>query len=554
MEGALFIDARQIPNGTRIDGDLCIVGGGAAGISIALQFINKPFKVILLEGGGTNSDPATQSLYTGEVVGLSCFRPDLSRSRFLGGSTNCWGGWCRPLDPIDMESRPWMPNSGWPISRDELQPFYRRTHDLLKLGPFEYNANFWDTELNDNSIGFLPLKSERLLNIVCQLSPPARFGQLYGETLKAASNIDVYLHANVTELETDPASTSVVAVKAASLSGNRFVVEPRTVSISAGGIENARLLLASNRYRQAGIGNEHDVVGRYFMDHPTTRMGKIQLADQNRHRRLYDNSLAHTRRRVKLPHLNIAAHIAPSPETQRQNELPNSRTYLVAEYFKSMSTSYKALRQIRQTLGDRQKFGVPIGEAIKEVRSALPVLLRQAPQLALAILDNRYNPAFVSRQFQIETIIEPVPNPASRITLSPVLDRLNMPTVRVDWQLTELDAQHFRKVQQLVTDDLQKDGLIVVKDPESQVGENWPASVEGCWHHMGTTRMHADPRQGVVDSDCRVHGMSNLFIAGSSVFPTVGSDNPTITLVALALRLADHLETALAKPQLRRAS
>ena len=246
--------------------------------------------------------------------------------------------------------------------------------------------------------------------------------------------------------------------------------------------------------------------------------------------------------------------LAPSQEVQREESLPNSRTYLVAQYFQSMSTSYKVLKQIKQTLGDRQKFGVPLSEVIGEIKSALPVLLRQAPQLALAILDNRWNPAFVARKFQIETIIEPVPNPDSRITLSSTRDRLGTPTVRVDWRLTSLDAQNFRKVHNLVTDELKKEGLITVVDEERDVAENWPASVEGCWHHMGTTRMHQNPSKGVVDSSCKVHGMSNLFVAGSSVFPTVGSDNPTITIVALALRFAEHLELALAHTELRRAS
>ena len=322
-----------------------------------------------------------------KIVGHSCLRPDLSRSRFLGGSTNCWGGWCRPLDELDMEGRPWIPNSGWPINRAELQPYYRRTHDLLKLGPFEYGEEYWADELSSESVSFFPLKGNRLHNVVCQLSPPARFGQLYGGALRRAFNINVYLHANVTELDTDNAGNSITAVKVGCLDGGRFEVAPRIVVLCAGGIENARLLLASNRIKRSGIGNEHDVVGRYFMDHPTARMGKIYLADQNRYRRLYDNSLAHTRRRVNLPHLNIAAHVAPSQEIQREASLPNSRTYLVAQYFQSMSTSYKILKQIKQTLGDRQKFGVPLSEAIDEIKSGLPALLREAPQLALATLD-----------------------------------------------------------------------------------------------------------------------------------------------------------------------
>ena len=541
----VIIDARKIPTDARISTDLCIVGAGAAGISIALQFIGSPVKLTLLEGGGMKPDPATQSLYAGEVVGIPSHRPDISRSRFLGGSTNCWGGWCRPLDELDMENRPWIPNSGWPIDRRELHPYYGKTHELLKLGAFEYGERYWAAELAKDSVGFLPLSSKRLHNIICQLSPPARFGELYGSALKAASNVSLYLHANVTKLETDCTGNSVEAIKVASLDGARFIIVPKFVVLCAGGIENARLLLVSNSVRQAGIGNEHDVVGRYFMDHPSTRMTKVRLANQNRHRVLYDNSLA--LRRMSTRPLNIAAHLAPSESAQREALLPNSRTYLVAQYFQSMSKSYSALKQIRQTLGNRRKFGVPLSEVIKEVKNGLPFLLRQAPQLALAVLDNRYNPAFVPRTFRIETIIEPVPNAESRITLSSTLDRLGTPIVKIDWRLTDLDREHFSKVHHLVTSELEREGLIAILDEERHIETEWPASVEGCWHHMGTTRMHANPRQGVVDSNCRVHGMSNLFMAGSSVFPTVGSDTPTITIVALALRLAKHLEGVIAK-------
>jgi hypothetical protein len=199
----LFFDARQLPAGARVGADLCIVGAGAAGISIALQFVGRPFKVVVLEGGGFKSDPATQSLYSGEVVGLPCVRPDLSRSRFFGGSTNCWGGWCRPLDEFDMEVRSWVPDSGWPISRYELQPYYRRTHELLKLGPFEYTEKHWGPKLANDSVEFFPIKNGPLENRICQLSPPARFGEFYGPTLKTANNIEVFLHANATGIDTD---------------------------------------------------------------------------------------------------------------------------------------------------------------------------------------------------------------------------------------------------------------------------------------------------------------------------------------------------------------
>lgn len=541
----MFIDARGVSSSAVIDADLCIIGAGAAGITLALQFVGRREKVVLLEAGGFKPDSATQSLYSGEIVGLPCTRPDLSRSRFFGGSTNCWGGWCRPLDDIDTEERPWIPNSGWPITRAQLQPFYEKSHGLLQLGPFDYREANWTNELASHQVRFFPLDDSPINNNVCLLSPPARFGRLYKDKLQHASNVHVFLHANVTEIQTDDTASRVIAVEVTTLSGSRFVVAPKVTTLCSGGIENARLLLASNKVQTAGLGNTHDNVGRYFMDHPSTRMGVVRLQDQQGHRRLYDNSLALTRRRVNLPHIRVAAHLAPTEQSQRELSLSNSRTYLVARYFHSVSESYKTLKAIRQAVRNGERFGVRVKETATQLASALPKLMLDAPQLTLALLDNRLNPNFVKRSFQVETIIEPVPNPDSRITLSGKRDRLGLPQVRVDWRLTEDDKRHFKGTHDLVTSELSKKGAVLVADEEGEIADRWPESVQGCWHHMGTTRMHQNPKKGVVDAECRVHGIHNLFVAGSSVFPTVGSDAPTITIVALALRLAERLQVLL---------
>lgn len=541
----MFIDARSLPNATNLDADLCIIGAGAAGITLALQFIDRSTKVVVLEAGGLKSDAVTQSLYAGEVIGLPCVRPDLSRSRFFGGSTNCWGGWCRPLDEIDMLERPWIPNSGWPITREDLQPYYEKSHYLLKLGAFNYDQSSWVDELASSQVTFFPLTDSSIDNTVCLLSPPARFGVLYRERLKNAANIRVILNANVTELHTDEAASTVTSIDVATLSGNRLSISPRATVLCSGGIENARLLLASNRVQKAGLGNGRDVVGRYFMDHPSTRMGVARLRDQRHHRRLYDNSLALTRRRVNLPHIRVAAHLAPTEGTQRQLSLANSRTYLMARYFHSVSQSYQRLKAIRQSIRNGARFGLQMKEVVGQTLAALPGLLLAAPQLAVALLDNRFNPDFVTRDFQIETIIEPIPNPDSRIMLSDRRDELGVRKVRVDWRLTEQDKRNFEDTHDLVVSELEKRGAVLVADKEAHVAARWPETVEGCWHHMGTTRMHLDPGKGVVDAQCKVHGVDNLFIAGSSVFPTGGSDTPTITIVALALRLAERLQAEL---------
>lgn len=228
--------------------------------------------------------------------------------------------------------------------------------------------------------------------------------------------------------------------------------------LACGGIENARLLLLSSRVQSTGLGNGNDFVGRYFMDHPRFRWARVRLADQRRYRRLYDSSLALTRRRVHCQDLRVAAHIAPTEQLQRDARLPNSRTYMVANYFASVSAAYGVLKVLWHRMHDREKFGVPLSNVLKEAAQNLPLLVRHAPRACLSVLDNRLNPEFVRRQFHLVTICEPVPNPDSRVTLSSERDRLGLNQTRLDWRLSELDRQHLDATCRLVHREMEGPG------------------------------------------------------------------------------------------------
>jgi hypothetical protein len=148
-------------------------------------------------------------------------------------------------------------------------------------------------------------------------------------------------------------------------------------------------------------------------------------------------------------------------------------------------------------------------------------------------------------EVKFQTIVEAEPNRDSRVTLSSQKDALGMNRVRVDWRLTELAKRTFDRTVTLLAEEMERTGVADVQLDEPLEGKPWPAQLEGTWHHMGTTRMHDSPKQGVVDRNCRVHGMSNLYVAGSSVFPTVGANFPTITIAAMTLRLSEHVLKAL---------
>ena len=246
------------------------------------------------------------------------------------------------------------------------RPYYRHAHTLLELGPYEYPEAYWQSELARQRVSLFPIQGDDMVNVINQLSPLTRFGQVYLTRLAQAPKLRVFLNANVTELQANVTASMVDCVQVATLDGVRFSVSSKLVVLACGGIENARLLLVSNGVQSAGLGNGNDLVGRYFMDHPRVRWTKVRLGDQRKYRRLYDGSLALTRRRVRSRDLRLAAHLAPSFTQQREARLPNSRTYLVANYFASVSATYGVLKVMWHRMHNRKKFGVPLATVALE--------------------------------------------------------------------------------------------------------------------------------------------------------------------------------------------
>jgi choline dehydrogenase-like flavoprotein len=501
----MFIDARTLPEGTTVQADVCIVGAGAAGIALARELRGGPFRVCLLESGNLEFNDETQSLYKGELAGQLYMPLTTARQRFFGGTTNHWGGWCQPLDDIDFEARDWVPHSGWPFGKSHLRPFYERAQAILEIGPFAYDSEDWDA----GSARHLPFRDGRVITRMVQFSPPTRFGQVYRDAIGGTDTISTYLNANVTEIETNGDGRLATRLHVACLQGNRFSVSARIFILAAGGIENARLLLMSNKVQKAGLGNHHDLVGRYFMDHAGLKGGTILLADPNTSTALYVH-------RVRGFHKK-------SPPTQRKEqslmgELMLTPTAMRAERLANFSAVLESTSSLESAKGDG--FLTPLYDVIKNVNRRF------------------FKPPLIMRN-----IIEPIPNPESRVSLIDERDRLGQNLVRLDWRLSSQDKHTIKRSQEIIGAELGRAGLGRLMVFDEAV---WPASLErGLAHHMGTTRMHIDPIKGVVNENCRVHGIANLFVAGSSVFPTYGYAPPTLTIIALALRLADHVRTLL---------
>ena len=488
----MLTDAREVPPGTVVEREVCVIGAGAAGITLGLELAGAPFRVALLESGGFEPEAETQDLYRGRIHGREYHPLHEARTRRFGGSTHCWTGLCRPLDAIDFEAREWVAHSGWPFGLEALRPFYARAQRICLLEDFVTDGSTWASAERP----VLPLPGDLVETRNLQVAA-SRFGEVHRSAITSAANLDTFLHANAVELRTNEAGTLVEGVRVATLSGGEFELRARIVVLAAGGIENARLLLASNRLRPSGLGNDHDLVGRFFMEHPHFTAAAFLPARADLALELYH---PHPRGRV-----SNQAVLVPTAAVARRDRILGFWAVLASE-------------------------------------GTLPGFERSLARTVHALDGGAGDPPL--RAVFLLAAGEQVPNPHSRVRLIEERDALGMPRVQLEWRLSELDKRSMLRAHQLLARALGRAGLGRLQILVSEDDAEWPEGMSGGRHHMGTTRMHEDPRQGVVDAHCRVHGVANLHVAGSSVFPTSGSAGPTLTLVALAIRLADDLKRA----------
>lgn len=534
----MILDSRSLDNGVNLTAAVIIIGGGVAGITMALELEAKNIDTILLESGGRTPDDATRDLYRGESTEIPYRFADGCRSRFLGGSSNCWGGWCRPLDDWDFEKRDWIAHSGWPIDANDLGPYYPRTHRFLELGPFNYDIGEFEKAIGKADVRRMPLPTGRVWDSISQFSPPTRLGKRFGAELERATNVRTYLYANVIDIEISSDARDVRRLHCRTLSGRTFTATGRLYVLATGGIENARLLLASNKGCAKGVGNQYDLVGRYFMEHPRIYSGSLQFRGAWHRNKLFDFKYHYQNNAVAASGTRIAAALSLSRETQERERVTNARVWFCSIFPGDNSESSRALIRIKRRLEDR--------EPPETTLTGDVMTLASHPINTIGFIIARFHKLrALVRDVTFHAIVEPEPDPEARVTLSADhKDALGLPRVRVGWKLSQMVRRTFDRNFAIIGDELRQAGVAeVTLGPKLEGGTTWPDTLdpEGTWHHMGTTRMHDSPRHGVVDRNCKVHGMDNLFIAGSSVFPTAGSNFPTQTIVALSIRLSEHI-------------
>jgi choline dehydrogenase-like flavoprotein len=534
-----------------VETDLCIIGAGAAGIAIANSFIGSSVRICLLESGGLGGEQRSQELYEGSSSGHIEFDPGNSRMRVFGGSCNLWGGGCIPLGSDDLKPRDWVPHSGWPIGYTDLEPYYERARSFCQLGDIAFTEG---TFTAPTARPVLPFDEDKLINPLfarCAIL----FGDAYREALDRAPNIKVLLHANLLELIPSDDGVHVQEAVIGSLSGQRNRVRARHYVLASGGIENARLMLLSNSVVPEGLGNQRDVVGRYFMDHPSGTLGTLTADESHRVTQPYERL-----RGKNAP--SSFPEIALSHEYQRTQRVLNGRVHPFGVEG-PLPRGIRALRELRTALrktvqDENALLEARLSEALRnapagEVIAAPSSIGLTALKLGLGVGDIARavvhkladRPAVSNSHVELVGYFEQAPNPDSRITLGKETDTLGQRKVCVDWRLTPLDHHTYSTSARLFGEELARscNGHFALA-PWLADGNAKP-EIHGTAHHIGTTRMSDDPATGVVDRDCKVHGMDNLHIAGSSVFPTGGWAFPTFTIVALSLRLADELRSLL---------
>jgi choline dehydrogenase-like flavoprotein len=505
----MFIDGRSLPAGEALDADIAIVGAGAAGVTLARALKDSGLRVALIESGGLEWSEEAQDLAAGELGPQTYAAPDAVRLRYFGGTTGHWGGWCRELDAVDFEKRDFIPLSGWPLTKADIDPWYAKAQPILQLGsPQRYAESEPIAKLANAK---LPIARDGDIEpILFEFSPPTRMGEVYRAELEQSA-VQTLLNTTVTDIELGNDAKTVTTLRLSRDGGAPLSLKARHVVLATGALSNAQLLLSADSQVRGGLGNGNDQVGRYFTDHPiligyaatlaldASAGGPFAFADihaANRRWRLaFQPSEAY---RVRAKRLSCLITIEPPGPA-----------------FDPATGAFDR--------SDPKWFGPP------ETVNALAALNATGPV----------------RLHVLNAGIETRPNPDSRVTLTGTRDRFGMRRLKVDWRLSDTDLEDYLANLADFAKALARTGTALLRIPPD-ARERWPQETSWGHHNLGTTRMGDDPKTSVCDRDGRVHGFANLWVAGSSLWTTPGAANPTLTIVALALRLADKLKAEMA--------
>jgi len=494
--------------------DVCIIGSGPAGISLALH-LRKDLKILLLEAGDREYTEESQDIYKGKNVGHEYFNLEDCRGRWFGGSSNLWGGWCGTYDEHDFEKKDFIEYSEWPISKKDLDPYIERAKILFGITEEKKPMiKGWDDVLSG--------RNEYIEGFTIWMPDPSYFIRTNGPKIESSSNVTCYLNANVTDIKLNANLSHVTSIEVQNYQDKKFDVRAKIVVLAAGGIENPRLLLNFNKQCKKGIGNDHDMVGRCFNEHPHADIGYYILEDH-----MIDRALS--------SHRSFNRHFV-QPTEKFYNE----------EDILHVGLEIKPKEIVEE---DRSRAGFK--KMIKDIICSSDWLLEMANKYHKYKIQC-YKSDYEKSNGVIKVATESAPNPASRITLGEEKDRFGLRRLILDWQTLEIDKYSVKRTALKFGELMARKNIGRIKldkwllDDDVKNFPGFPHRVGGP-HHMCTTRMSSSPKDGVVDANQKIFGIDNFYIAGSSVFSSGGYMNPTFQIVQMSLRLADHLNDVVSK-------
>jgi choline dehydrogenase-like flavoprotein len=501
----------------RFAADICVIGTGAAGLTLASVLLHSGASVIMLESGGFDHEDDVQRLNRCETDRLLFEGAFRGRTRGFGGSTTCWGGQLLPLEPLDFARRDWVEHSGWPITHGEMDPYYRRALSFAGSDGLNFDSDVCVALGREN-----PFDPQVVRYYFSKWSPHPRFGDVMADALRASERVRVFLHATATRLQLDGAGRRVAAVHARNGSLDEYVFSAPIVVLATGGIETARLLLANRDQARGGIGNANGIVGRFFQDHPSLLVGTVRAENPEQMRRHFATAA--------VGGLQVTPRVSLQPAVQQADRSLNASAYVGFDYPRMLLRRAMVLNLAR-AVGVEQRGARNLVDAARLLAGPTVHLHRQGRRIG------------TDAQFTVTVVTEQEPCAESRITLSRRTDRFGLPLARISWHTTAKTWDTVRRFSRALVREFDRAGLGRLDLAPHITADRayWRVFPHDLYHHMGATRMGVSPATGVVDENCRVFGLENLFIASSSVFPTGGHSNCTLTIMALALRLADHL-------------
>jgi choline dehydrogenase-like flavoprotein len=551
----VLTDGRGIPADSVLLTDLCIIGAGPAGQSIVRELTGTGIQILLLERGEVRDQAALDLATVLEFESPNFLFLQHELHNQFGGMSGIWNtrlpdgvtpaARYLPLDPIDFEARSWVPNSGWPITFDEMAPYYDRARILCGVKPFDFHGPFPEA-------GRTPLSTPlgELVTRLDQLGPATTFTHLQLPEITKSDQVQLVTNAIAVELASaDGSEDGMATTSVRTLGGAGFTIRSRFVVVAGGSPENARLLLNSTGQHSTGLGNHFDNVGRYFMDHPRILLshGSYSPKGSTKAMDLYE---PHT-----VDGQVLSGKLKLSEAVLRREEMLNGNAQFMP-YHRSVS-QLEAARSARVVLSAIRQRGELTG-----VSKHLAKAIRHAPSIAWHSLNRQRNLSEAAgedfetgrgkapRAFKLIYQPEQAPNRENRVTLSEQRDAFGYRIAHLYSSWSEIDLFSIRRARQIFASELQASGLADLVEAEDGIFPRGAdeASPRSAAHLLGTTRMHDDPRYGVVDRTCKIHGTSSVYVAGASVFPTGGYANPTLTVVALAVRLAGELKRTMRAP------